>query len=133
MIIIENEYTPVRIVHGTVDATVPRAQVAIGSVGGQLALVSLLALAVPRAILAMRRNDHPFPAQRVPALLPGHVRQLTAVGMREQRRAQRDRTGVTLPASKRDANPQPSETKSRSAGARPLLRSRQLVRPQLVV
>src|SRR5215218_9773135 len=85
MVIIEREHAGVARVAFARDAHVAGAQIAVGRVGyGHRAAVAH-GLTLPRAPIAMRRDHHPLPPQRVPALFPDHraPREMTSAITRE--------------------------------------------------
>ena len=71
MIVVENEDARVVVISAAADAQIAGTQVAVFDVGRQGFLSGLADNgAAPRTILAVRRDDHPLLAQRMPALFP---------------------------------------------------------------
>ncbi len=72
MVVIKNEDARVLRIDLTTHAPVAGAKIAILYVRWPRRAGMGDGLTAPRPILAMRRNDHPFFAQRMPALFPSH-------------------------------------------------------------
>jgi hypothetical protein len=71
MVVVEDEDRLVIRVPRAADANVPRTEIAALDVVGHRWRRRHGALALPRPILSMRRDDHPLLPERVPPLLPG--------------------------------------------------------------
>src|SRR2546430_14682943 len=74
MVIIKNEDARVLRIDLTTHAPIAGAKIAILHVAWPRRAFMFDGLAAPGPVLAMRRNDHPFFAQRMPALFPSHIR-----------------------------------------------------------
>ena len=72
VVIVEDEGLRVIPVNLATYALVAGTQIAVRDVIWQQVLLMLHRLATPGPVLTMRRHDHPFLAQRVPALFPSH-------------------------------------------------------------
>src|SRR5579883_936067 len=74
MIVVKNIGRGVSRVHRSANALIARAEIAVSHILRHSYTVCINHLAIPWAILAMRCNDYPFFAQRMPALLPQALR-----------------------------------------------------------
>ena len=72
MVVVEDERLLVIGIDRTADAPVAGTQVAITEIFRQGFFVVRDGLADPRAVLPVRRDDHPFFAQRMPSFFPDH-------------------------------------------------------------
>src|SRR5438132_8447620 len=72
MVVIKNEDARVLRIDLTTHAPIAGAKIAILHVAWPRRAFMFDGLAAPGPVLAMRRNDHPFFAQRMPALFPSH-------------------------------------------------------------
>src|SRR5436190_11713920 len=72
MVVVEDEDAPVVGILLTRDTCIPRAEITPGLVRPKRASRIANRFALPRAIVAVRRHDHPFTPQRMPSFFPKH-------------------------------------------------------------
>src|SRR5258705_1102486 len=72
MVVVEHEHRLVVGIPRSGDPLVPRTEVAIRDVRRRRLPALAHSLSEPRAIVAVRRDDHPLTAKGMPALFPDH-------------------------------------------------------------